>query len=807
MSRWRSRTLRFPIRTVGREYMDHSNLPPHTPAALSPPNGLPTNGTPARVEAIRYPADPVYRAPYISGPRHDFEPEDGDASSSSLLEYWRILRRHKTAILLSAVGCMILGVAIGIPMKPVYRVRTSLEVLNLNEDFMNMKESNPTTTNDNSYETSEEETQAKLLQGDALQNRVMARLDPDHASNTFKPRLATSGWRSWFHLKEHIELTERQKLLSKLALSLKVVPTVRTRVLEVTADSTDPRLAADFLNTLVEQFIQQSVESRLNSTQRTSDWLGREISDARNNLQSAEDALQTYAGQSGLIFTNDDSNVATDKLQQLQAQLSTAIGDRITKQSHFELAKDSPPDSLGDVLKDEALQDTIGKLADARRQVASLSAVFNPSYSKLQQTQAELGVITNTFEKQRADVLKHIEDDYREASNKEKMLAAAYDAQTREVTGQGEKLIQYNILKREVDSSRQLYDTMLQQTKQASIATAMRASNVRVVDPANPPDVPFSPNFKLNAALGLFGGLFLSVVLVTFRERADRTIQQPGDIKLWTDLPELGTIPAATAAKISYGRAAAAVGAGGSGGGSRTAPVRNDAHEMELMSLRHKAGIVAEAFHCTLTSIMFVGENGSRPRVLVVTSANIGEGKTCMVSNLALATAEIRSKVLIIDADLRRPRMHDIYDVPNQRGLSDILREELSYENLAGLVHQTRVPGLHVLPAGPPTQAAAHLLYSPNLAALLARFRSEYEMILIDAPPMLQMTDARVAGRLADGVILVTRAGKTTRDALLAARDRFIEDRIHVLGTILNDFNPKKTLSGYYGYGGSYSPY
>jgi succinoglycan biosynthesis transport protein ExoP len=217
--------------------------------------------------------------------------------------------------------------------------------------------------------------------------------------------------------------------------------------------------------------------------------------------------------------------------------------------------------------------------------------------------------------------------------------------------------------------------------------------------------------------------------------------------------------------------------------------------------------MAAEAFRCTLTSLLFVGENGSRPHVLVVTSANAGEGKTSVVSNLALAAAEIRRKVLIVDADLRRPRMHDIYNLPNDRGLSDILREELSQESLAGLIHQTCFPNLHILPAGPPTEAAAHLLYSPNFAALIARFRTEYDMILIDAPPALHMTDARVAARLADGVVLVSRAGKTTRDALLAAGDRFLEDRIAIIGTILNDWNPKKAPRGYYAYAASYKPY
>jgi len=784
--------------------MENSNHIQQSPPALGPAPGPQSSGVQAWVEVVGSPPDSRFRARSSSGSRYGYELEDDAESDGGLFEYARILRRHKKAILLSGIAGLVLGVGIGIPMKPVFRARASLEVLNVNEDFMNMKQSNPTTTTDTSYDTSEEQTQAKLIEGKALQERVLAKLDPGRAASR-KPKLATSGWRSWLHLHEKVVLTEREELLSKLTDSLKVVSTPRTRVLEVTVDSTDAKLAVDYANTLLGEFARQNAEARLDNTHTMGDWLRHEIDGARENLQRAEDALQAYARQSGLIFTDENTNVATEKLQQMQLQLSTATADRIAKQSHFELAKSSPPDALADVLNDERLHDTESKLNELRSQVASLSAVFTPGYSKLRQAEAELAAIQSTYDQARADIITHIENDYHEAARREDLLATAYDAQTRAVTGQDEKAIQYNILKREVESSRQLYDTMLQQTKQASIASALHASNVRVVDPAEIPDFPVFPNFKINGALGLFAGIFLSIVMVTIRERADRTLQEPGEVKLWTNLTELGSIPS-----VSSGKAPDVLHAAGPQPAkprSRALRAREQSNDVALATWQHKAGVAAEAFRCALTSLLFVGENGNRPRVLVVTSANAGDGKTSVVSNLALATAEIRRKVLVVDADLRRPRMHDIYDLPNDRGLSDILREELTPQSLTGLIHQTAVPNLHVLPAGPSTQAAAHLLYSPNFAALIARFRTEYDMILIDAPPTLQMTDARVAARLADGVVLVSRAGKTTRDALLAASDRFRDDRINVIGTILNDWNPRKAPRGYYSYGAGYKPY
>lgn len=759
----------------------------------SHPSGALNPSMPAKVEFVATPEPAVYAA----GSHYDLESED-HAKPQGLLEYWRIIWRHKKAILLSASIGLLLGILIGIPMKPVYRASSLVEVLNLNEDFMNMKQSDPVTTADSNYEISEEQTQAKLLESDALLQSVMTKLDP----NAPVPRLATSGWRSWFHLKEHVELTDREKNLDKLENSLKIRPTARTRVIEVTADAKDPQLAVDFVNTLLSEFIQKSVDARMNSGQSTSDWLRRQIDEARANLEKSEDALDRYAKNSGLIFTNDDTNVETEKLQTVEQQLSAATADRIAKQSHYELAKNSPPDSLGDVISDDGLRDMIAKISDLRSQIASMSAVFNPGYSKLKEAQAQLAILQAAFQTQRADILKHVEDDYTEALNKEKLLAKAYDAQVADVTGQGEKLVQYNILKREAESSRQLYDTMLQQTKQASLAAAMRSSTVRIVDPAIVPDLPIFPNFPLNAGLGLFAGLLFGIVFSTVKERSDRTLQEPGDIRSLVGLTELGAIPAASFLKIPRSRSAAAL-------------VEADVAQalslnrspFELVTLSQRGSIAAEAFRSILTSILFIGQNGRASRTFVFTSPNSEDGKTSAVSNLALAAGEIRRKVLIIDADLRRPRMHEIFALKNDRGLSDILRDEISPASLSGLIQETAIEGLNVLTAGGTTEAAAHLLYSPNFKTLLNGLRSVYDLIFIDTPPMLHMTDARVAGALADGVVLVARAGYTTRDSVAQARARLAEDRINVLGTILNDWDPRNSRAGYYDVYSRYKSY
>ena len=398
---------------------------------------------------------------------------------------------------------------------------------------------------------------------------------------------------------------------------------------------------------------------------------------------------------------------------------------------------------------------------------------------------------------------------------RESLLTADYSAQRAIVTGESGKAVQYDIMKHEVESNRQLYDSMLQQLKQATLASALRASNMRVVDPAKLPRLPYKPDIPVSTALGLLTGVFLGAAFVIMQERADRSIQEPGETQFFLNLPELGIVPAEESGgrlRIRY--------VGGNQtpqqrrqrsdwlAARRRAPPRDPARSaprVELATWQRKPSVVAESFRAILVSILFSGENGSRPRVMVVTSANPSEGKSTVVSNLGIAVAEVNQKVLLIDADLRKPRLHDVFNLKNDNGLSDLLRsKETVSAALAGAIQQTHVPDLYVLTSGSATSAATSLLYSNRMPELLQKLRTEFETIFIDTPPMLQIPDARVLGRMVDRVIMVVRAGKTTRDAAMAARQRFSEDGTQMLGTILNDWNPKRSPNGYYGYQNGY---
>ncbi len=730
-------------------------------------------------------------------------PDPEDEGRGGLLEYWQILRRRKGTVLLIAFLGTLLGVLVTLPQTPVYQARTSLEIQDLNQDFMNMRQVNPISDSGQGYTAlTDIQTQIKILQSETLAERTMAKLKLNTPADLKAQPNRVDVWRKALNLPEPKPVDAREQMLKAMAKNMKVKAAGQTRIIELLVDSTDPVLATKFANTLANEFIDQNMQARWQMTQRTGDWLGRQLDDMRIKLERSEDSLQAYARQSGLMFTSEKQNVSEEKLRQLQLALSTAQADRVSMQSRYEMATRANADALPDVVDNEGLRDLQFRLTDLRRQEAELGSVYKSDYSKVKRVHAQVVTLEAALDRERKAILQRITNDYDGAVRREKLLAADYANQARLVTQESEKAIKYNILKREVDSNRQLYEAMLQRVKESSIASAMKASNVRVVDDAKVPRSPYKPSMPMNAALGLLGGGFLGVAFVVMRERADRTLQQPGDAAFYVNVAELGAIPSADLAHkrlYYYGRRKHAIEEPKAS--TSLIPTGSLPDRIELVTWQKKPSMTAEAFRVVLTSILFSGENGSRPKVLVMTSPGPSEGKTTVASNLAIAMAEIGQRVLLLDADLRKPRVHGIFQIDNDAGLSTLLRQsDLTGEAADACIHQTIIPNLWVMPSGPATSAAANLLFSKNMHALLTRFRKEYDLVLLDTPPMLQMPDARVVGRQADAVILVIRANHTTRDAALAATQRFSEDQTKLLGTILNDWNPRQAPNGYYGY-------
>jgi succinoglycan biosynthesis transport protein ExoP len=682
-----------------------------------------------------------------------------EPTRGGIIEYWRILRRCKRTLFVLAVAGMLFGGLISISQKPLYQAHTSLEIEEAAPDPSNMKVAERS-SDAGATAVSDMPTQIKILQSESLIERALEKLREKGGASQPKER-ASTGLLELLHFSKATTADRKKSELAKARANLTVRSDGQTRILDVAYDSTDPKHAADFANALASEFIEQNIEMRWNVSQRTAEWLSHELDEMRGKLEHSENALQDYATKSGLMFTSDKGSVSNDKLRQLQTALANQEMERIAKESLYESAIAGGPGINHDMLNDPAAREYRSKITDLMRQRADMATMYTPDYAKVKQVDAQIASLQDALEGERKAIEGHARSEYEEAVRRERLLAANYATQGRLVNREAEKAIQYNILKREVDSNQQLYEAMLQRTKLVSAASALRTTNVRILDMAKVPTAPYKPKPAVNAVLGSFSCLLLGVVVIIARDRANHTLQDRGDINTYLNLPELGVIPQA----------------------SRNWRLRGGSDD----------SAIAECFRGALTSILFSGRYGPPCQVLVLTSWSPGEGKSTTVSNLGLALAEIGRRVLIIDGDMRKPNLHRIQELHNKVGLADLLAgsEPVTKQVAVAAVQRTTIPALSVITSGPPPSNPSTLLYSQRAKDLLDVLRKDYDTILIDTPPMQTISDARLFGAMADAVILVVRASSTSRDAARAAKQRFVDDGTNVLGAILNCWNSR----------------
>ena len=571
------------------------------------------------------------------------------------MEYWRVLYRRKYFLLFIAFMGAVVAFLITLPQPRVYRARIMLEVQDMNPEISNLTRipqgSQPYSA------LPDIQTQIKILDSDNLRERTLAKLGySKDQPKTLEP--APGLWDSLFHPSTTAPTAAevRNALLVSAAKSMQVREVGPTRIIELLVESTDRQLAADFANTLADEFIDDNIEARWKMSQRTGDWLGQQLDGMRQKLERSEYALQDYARKAGLLFTGDSdggkTNISEDRLRQIQESLSAASSDRVAKESRYSIASNNPPETLPDVLNDPTLREYAVKLTDLKRQLDELSAIYTPDFPKVKRLKGQVDTLEAALQHQRAVVLTKIRNEYNESALREKQLQRDYETQAHAVTEDSEKTIKYDILRREVDSNRQLYEAMLQRVKESGVAAALKASNIRVVDPAEPPTFPYRPKVAIDVAAGLFLGVFLGIGYTLTNDRTDRSIRAPGDSPKWLNVPELGVVPT----------------------GSRALTKRGG---IELVTMQLKSQIMT-----VLTSIIFSSENGASPRLIVLTSSGPGEGKTTVASNLALKLSGIGKKVLLIDADLFRPRLHELFEINNDQGFTTVLQSVSPDEEL-----------------------------------------------------------------------------------------------------------------------------
>jgi capsular exopolysaccharide synthesis family protein len=713
------------------------------------------------------------------------------------VKYRALLRRHGKAIIVILLSGLAASGIVTCLMTPSYRATTMVEVLPVNQDFLNNRDIDPnlSTSTMDSYL----ETQTRLLKSEAVLDRAAAVLMAKSAEYLEKRESAAARLERWLWLRGPAK-SALQSDIKKTLAGVKVKAEGQSSLISITLTAPNAQLAADAANAVANQHILAIQDARWAMATETTEFLSGQLSALRSKLQESENALQAYAQKSGIIFTSDAEreSVNAAKLREVQADLEKAEADRADKQSQLELVNSSPADALPKVLDDAGIREAESKLADLRRQAASLSDLYTPKHYKVAEVKAQIETVEEQIKAQRALVIARLKNDYHAALRREGIEKEEYSRQLARVSDQSSKQVGYNLLKREVDANRDLYQSMLQRIREASVVAALRASNIRVVDPAKRPGLPYQPNVPLNLGIGVLCGMLFSILYVLVRERTDNSIRTAGETTKVLRTRELAIVPAAKQDMRTQIVAPSANGKSHQGKLLQKVSLPKNPSEDVVRNWKTAGSVVAESFRSAVASIILWGrETDKVHKVLVITSAHSGAGKTTSVLNLGLGLAESGRRVLLIDGDLRIPRLGQVFGFEDMPGLTNLLVERLHPVVASELIRESGVDGLDLLPSGPLYMNVAELLHLEDLREFLAYARSQYDFVLIDSPPALPLTDARLLAQHADGVVFVVQAGTTTVEQTQTIQECFQQDGTYVFGSILNHWDAKREDPSY----------
>lgn len=704
-----------------------------------------------------------------------------------LLDYFLILRKHQWLILSFLLAVVTIVTIATFRMQPVYVSTARLEIGRENNNFLPFPGTDPYGL----YEDTENyiETQSKILQSEtlALQTIRSAGLvnQPDFRSGDGKPSeaLATGS----------LANQKRPPALAAflVGLSVKRVPT--SRLLDVSFESTDPQLASRIVNTHLENFIEQNFRSKYEATTQASAWLATQLNELKIKVEKAEEKRIAYERNNQIWSIDDKQSITTQRLGDINKDLTDAQSDRMKKEALYRLAQSGSIEALPEVRENEVLKSIQVKRAEVSGSYIDALNQYGPNYPKVLRLQAQLKEVDDNVGKEKQNILNRVANDYHASVQREQLLSNALEKQKSETNAMAERLIQYNILKKDAETTKQLYDGLQTKLKEAGISAGLRSSNIRVVDPATVPSNPARPNKTRNIGLAFLVGLVGGIGMALLREYLDNTVKTPDDVEMLSRLPSLAVVPAfaslngnATKRKL--------LGMPSTNG--------KDSH-VELVSHTLPKSQMSEAFRALRTSLL-LSQAGHPPQVILVTSALPREGKTTAAANLAVTLAQLGDRTLLIDADLRKPGVCRALNLTDEKyaGFSSYLAGVSSLDSV--IVPHPAISNLAAIPTGPVPPNPADLLSSHKLADAIVELRKHYKFIVIDSPPIMAATDAVIISVKTDGVLLVVRSGDTPKEAFTRTRDLLVSVKCRLLGVVLNAVD-SNAPDYYYSY--RYYPY
>jgi succinoglycan biosynthesis transport protein ExoP len=725
------------------------------------------------------------------------------SQESALGEYVRVLVKRKWTILACLVTIFSLVAIASLKMTPVYEASGSIEIDKPDSGLVNFN--NSPTFNVDYYDPTELETEVMIMQSDLLALQVVKELALDRRPEFGGKQPAMSSSLDLAPDPLQADTARTSSLLSSFRGNLKVALSPNTHLIKVSFRSPDKDLAANVVNTLMETYRDNNFKSRFDSTMQASDWLTKQLVDLQMKVETSQEKLVHYQKEHEILGIDEKQNITTQKLDELNKALTAAESERMDKESVYRLVQAGDTESIAsaaNVLDDAGastqsagnLLDSLrSKEADLKIQAAELSTQFGPAYPKLAQINNQLKEIDAQLVTETKKVSGKIKGLYMAALQRENMLHDALEKQKQEANKLNESAIEYSLLKRDLDTNRQLYEGLLEKLKQAGVSAGLRSNNFRIVDSARVPNYPIEPNIPRNLSFAFMLGLTSGVGLAFLLEGLDNTVRTTEQAQMISGLPPLGMIP--------LGSRTAREGANS----KRLVIASSSKEAVELITQVRPQSQMAESYRALRTSLL-LSNLGAPPKVIMVTSALPQEGKTTTSINCAVVLAQKGIRVLLIDADLRRPSIHKTLGMGPRSGLSNVLTGSSTLEN--AITRSPILPNLDVLPAGTPPPNPAELLASVNMRDVLQELRGHYDHIVVDTPPTLSVTDAVVLSPRADAIVLVIRSGQTTKQALRRSRDILTQVNAKVSGVLLNAVDlSSPDYYYYYEYQGKYAGY
>ncbi len=777
-----------------------------------------------RPEIDRRSGDPAYRPSYGYGA--------GDLENEvHLLDYWRAIRKRLWLVIGIAALLTMLSMVYVARKPDIYEASSRVQV---DLESNPMYGSNPapmilSPVNDPAYFN----TQLQILTSPGLLRRVVKTLDLEHNKAFLRPQQSQphSTWRTIVQmigvggpekksnapqpnvlpLTSQIapataseDLAEAKRLapfVGALLGGLRVEPVrenragyyKETRLIDIDYQHGDPEIAAKVVNAVAETFVRSNLEKKSETNTSTSEFLSKRVTELQAQIRASEEKLGDYAKNNQILSLDASQNTVVERLAGLNKQLLEAENDRKMAEAEFNAAKrPGAANALAESASKE-IETTESKLAELKQKRAQLLVEATEEAPEVKEVDQQIEVLqkhlNDTRSRGTTNLLQNLETKYRQTVDREDSLRKSFNQQKGETVTQNEAAINYRILQQEIETNKGLLNNLLQRSKENDVVLAGRPNNISVVDYAIVPDFAVGPARTRTVMLAFILALAFGVALALFLEYLDDTVHSTDDVEKTLRLPALAVIPAMGASAARRRLLSSA----------QTLQKRNghNGHNPELLLHVNGRSALAEAYRQLRTSVL-LSTAGRAPRTLLVTSSLPGEGKTTTAVNTAISLAQTHAKVVIIDADMRRPRLRSIFNLPESEGLSSILSSDISADDVVKLIARDEVSGLYVLPSGPVPPNPAELLGSDQMRKLISLLSDKFGHVVIDSPPVNSFTDGVLIASMVDGVLLVVHGGKSSRNVVRRSRQLLLDIGAKIVGVVLNNVSVRSHDYYYY---------